>query len=98
MLSMVTPLVSKSSNANPGLTPTLSTVLTQKKEKQERRNCDLEGKIPSVSLNHFQNGFGGIGESGHTASGVKILLEAGKMGRGTNLGHTRPWKTNINTP
>lgn len=58
MLSMVTPLVSKSSNANPGLAPTLSTALTQKKEKQEKRNCDLEGKIPSVSLNHFQNGLG----------------------------------------
>lgn len=44
--------------------------------------------LPSVPLNHFQNGFQGIGETAPKPEVLKIFLKARTEGRGTNLCHT----------
>lgn len=68
MLPMVTQLTNRGSNAKPGLTRMLQTepsTIPQTDERTQGGEMELmilrERLLPSVPLNHFQNGFQGIG-------------------------------------
>lgn len=90
MFPVATQLLSKSSDADPGLTRILFHTILQTEERngQEKRSYHSDGKTPSVPLNHFHNGVQSTGESGPRISGVNIFLKAGAGGRGSNRGHT----------